>query len=392
MPPPVALRELIMQSDRIVVATLSGSAVEKVVREDDDSKSVSMRTSFGVSETLKGKPEPIIHVYTYRYISKDKDATEIEQDRFAKDKTLLLFLNKRDAREGDGYTIADYREGVKELSDEALNIYTDRINEFVEIMKDQKPDKNKIVEWLVRLAEEPATRWEGAYDLNRNFDIMRYEDVQKAEKEKNKNSSDENNDADDVEETNDEVISETRITLLPIRGRNVDSYDAELARLVSRAQKERLANALFNTETLSRGDTQLISLVKNWEGKKVAAFLLPHLRKVEKDNQGNAYYYMEVIADILGDDELTKISEAFYEIAWSDDEEIVEAAELEAKMQEQEDVEETDETETENSDDEEKTDDEEKPKTEKQGPTVSQMRSQLLERFITRCESVLAQE
>jgi hypothetical protein len=74
-----------------------------------------------------------------------------------------------------------------------------------------------------------------------------------------------------------------------------------------------------------------------------------------------------------------------------DDEKVVETPESEAKMQGQEDIEEAEEAEAENGDDEESTD-EEKTKTQKQGPTTSQTRSQLLERFTTRCESVMAQE
>jgi hypothetical protein len=103
------------------------------------------------------------------------------------------------------------------------------------------------------------------------------------------------------------------------------------------------------------------------------------------------YYYMQEITEILGDDELTKISQAFYKIAWLDDEKVVETPESEAKMQGQEDIEEAEEAEAENGYDEESTD-EEKTKTQKQGPTTSQMRSQLLERFTTRCKSVMAQE
>lgn len=406
-PPPSALRELIMNSDRIVVATVSGSTVAKIERENESGKAVMLRIALNVSDTLKGSSvEPLVHVHRYGFISytDGQGAIQVLQGQFEIGKKLLLFLRKSNENGQEGYFLTDYSQGMKDLSDDELNVYVKRINEFVEIMKDKQPDKNKIVEWLVRCAEEPATRWEGAYDLSRNFSLMRYEEAEKAQNKDKKSNEESNEEAEEEEEqvettdevaTNVEDVTYVQVDELRIENQNFAIYDSELPKLLTDAQKERLANALFSTEKLSDGDHALISLVKNWQGKKVAAFLLPRLRQLAVEDSGTASYFMELIADIIEDKELTKLAEMYSGIAYSDDDEIIDMNELASDSQEDQSMvvlqgEEIEETEEASETDVPLTE-EQKPEEQKTGFTAAQVKSNLLERFINLCESLLAQ-
>lgn len=405
-PPPSALRELIMNSDRIVVATVSGSTVVKVERENESGKSVMLRIALNVSDTLKGSSvEPLVHVHRYAFISytDGQETVRVLQGEFEVGKKLLLFLRKSNENGQEGYFLTDYSQGMKDLSDDELDVYVKRINEFVEIMKDKQPDKNKIVEWLVRCAEEPATRWEGAYDLSRNFSIMRYEEAEKAQKKDEKSNEESNEESEETETTDETEINgedEVQIEELSTASRDFAIYDSELPKLLTDSQKERLANALFNTEKLSDGDHALISLVKNWQGKKVAAFLLPKLRQLAVEDSGTVSYFMELIADIVEDKELTKLAEMYSGIAYSDDDEIIDMNELASDAQEDqstvelqgEEIEETASEIEEASETDVPSAEEQKTEVQKTGFTATQVRSNLMERFINLCESLLVRE
>src|SRR5262245_9162972 len=77
----------------------------------------------------------------------------------------LAFL-KRSQRD-PGYFTVGYSYGAKSLNNRGIEVYSARIRELFEIEKQTDPDtrRERLVEWLVRCAEEPATRWEGAFDL-----------------------------------------------------------------------------------------------------------------------------------------------------------------------------------------------------------------------------------
>lgn len=423
--PPVPLRQLYMQSDRVVVATVSGSSVDKVESEDENGKSVTVKISLNVSETLKGEgTKPLIHIYQWQYISNVPDPEpgtgENESDeedyegynnskRFEKGKKLLLFLNKEDDDENESkgkkstrFALADYRYGAKDLSSSDLSVYVKRIKELSTILKNKQPDKKEIIDWLVSCAEEPATRWEGAYDLNRSFNLKTYEE----ENEKEANSeSKEVSDATESSHPEDAEAANAENTDEIIEEEYEEPFSSDLARLVTDSHKQRLSNALYQTKKLSAGDYQLISLVKNWEGKKVAAFLLPLLRTMGQEDPESAANLMNQIAGTIDDKELTRLTNLYDQLYYLDKDDEVDLDELEAALQNYEQPEvATEESEEANGAEEaslpaqndEATSEKEQAngekKEEKAKPKAGEVRNDILERFVSLCENLLAKE
>ncbi len=156
--PPQTLRTLYKHSDRIVVARVGHT---ELVERDEHSSQV--RTALHVARNVKGKDEgPVVFVH---HTTWDEDGVE-KPGTYKQGEQLLVFLERSDEEEGRaGYTVDNADFGVKKLSDDDLKVYLARIDELAGIEGRQPPDKAALVEWLVRCAEEPATRWEGAYEL-----------------------------------------------------------------------------------------------------------------------------------------------------------------------------------------------------------------------------------
>jgi hypothetical protein len=421
---PVSLRELYMRSDRVVVATVSGSVISNVESETEAWKFISIRTALNVSQTLKGeKPEPIVYLTRHGSISNQMmQQGETEEKTFGNGKRLLLFLSK--LNDTSDYALTDYRHAAKDLSDTDLDVYVKRVEELARILKEKNPDKKQIVEWLVRCAEEPATRWEGAYDLAQNFSIMLY-----LNDEKNKKSESSAPQSEETEEQTSAVPVSSAQSLTPVEAETKNStetsnnnetdqtlqeqdkaedslepsiafrigfyppYDAEFARLLTKEQKDRLSNALFQDEEIDAGDEKLIELVKNWEGIRVVRFLLPQLRKLNSKNSYKAEQMMGQITDVLDNKELSEVFEMYAIVSYMDDDEIIDESDLKPEDDGETDTDASEEAENEiqNSDETESSEEtaDEQPKS---GPTAAQKRDELIERFISICESALAQK
>jgi hypothetical protein len=83
---------------------------------------------------------------------------------FISGKTPLVFLQET---EGDEYETVGLHYGTKELLGEALNAYTSAVQQWVEIQTLGSEDRHlAMVEWLTSLAENPHTRWEGAFEFD----------------------------------------------------------------------------------------------------------------------------------------------------------------------------------------------------------------------------------
>ncbi|MCI0489702.1 MAG: carboxypeptidase-like regulatory domain-containing protein [Blastocatellia bacterium] len=279
--PPQPLRILYKDSDLVAVARVGESV--PVERQEE---SVLMRTSLAVSSLLKGEDrEPVIYAYHWIY--------DEEQVPYVSGEKMLVFLNRRKAEEGqeaiDGYEVSDRSFRIKKLPDADLSIYTQRIKELAAILQQKKPDIEKIVEWFVRCAEEPATRWEGALELAAS--AARLHDLEYV------SAPDEEN----------------------------DFANLAFAALLTPRQKDRLATALFKTETVTERDMKLIDLVKNWNDARFAPFLLSQLRRLEPNPPYFAEEMVTTLADLLDDEEATDFAEEYCDNVTYEDKEDEEA-------------------------------------------------------------------
>lgn len=315
-PPPQPLRLLYIQSQSIVIARVGKSEITKVENldgDDSDAQISHLKTALLVSSTLKGEPQPVVYVNHTMY----RDFKD-QLSSMAGDENLLVFLNKVEGM--DGYEV-DMNFGLKKLPDADLDVYVSRIEELGSIMKSGNPGDAEIVEWLVRCAEEPATRWDGTYELLMSHYVM-------------EQPADENSPPDVIEESENKPAE----TQVENEGANeiqvsVEGYGyaapvtASFAKLLTTEQKYRLTTALINNKEMTNSDYSLLDLVQRWDDPRLVPYLLAQLDLISRPGQNEemGYYFTEnlmtIVADKLGDEALKatvkRFNGNFYEQAES---------------------------------------------------------------------------
>ena len=391
-PPPVPLRTLYVISDLVVVGSFGETTAVEIVNPGGENsyENYSMRTDLKVSSTVKGAGNhSLLHVYHYGWKEEGKIAHPLE--RFSGSDKLLIFLRQREG--GDGYQIVDMGRGVKSLTDAALKVYVQRLDELGLIMQQREPDLTRIVEWLVRCAEEPETRWEGLYELSRSHYALLAENRQEEEK-KNKETAallaaaEKNEQADDDadKETTEEpadssanITPEQTVTLTDMVARYYGADGSQLIKLLTAEQKSRLANILFSTKTLTTDEMPLVRLVRQWGDPRLVPFIMSQLRGFTDAPPHEVAPLVAQLAQMLGDERLSKLAEVYCRRAWEQDPDLS-SADDEDKAEEAETADDAETAET------EAVEEEEQPVY----GNSAQRRAVRLERFMARAESVLA--
>lgn len=319
---PKPLRVLYTESAIVALARV----VETVeVKKGEDS--AAKRTTLRISTLLKGESKK-------RVLSLNHDdwqeAEGYSPNRFEKDDVLLVFLTLDE--EGVGYVPTDMQRGLKKLSPDDLKVYLSRIEELAAIMRSEKPDPAELAEWLVRCAEEPATRWEGAYDLAPGDPLFvdTGEDahaesgqamasaahVEVAAADTNAEQAKQASDAAAVvqaeasgaanpkgdDESGDQFELDEEVRSSESAGRT------EYATLLTPAQKERLTIALLNAEELDEGALWLVRLVGRWKDARLVPFSLKHLAGMAEQPLYQGEDLMRVVAHTLADQTLVKFA------------------------------------------------------------------------------------
>jgi len=342
---PETLLSLYRNSNAIYIGRYRGLEEGETTHDDDNYTVVEIKKHFVITSTLKGQPlKSFTHLDTdYRYkdrkagfetIEEVQEAQVIPENTFEISEDLeegvakelkpgddvLLFLRKDE--ESNQLVLTDYRDAVKNLPISDINIYEARIKELNSIFAAEKPDTEKIVEWLVRCAEDAATRWEGTYELERSFEVLEYKRQREADR-KEKAAQD-----DDVEEEN--YYLENSL--------NTGETTA-FATLLNSYQKQTLANLLLNSEFQSapkrpgqdgfvRGDSELIKLVSRWADDRIALLFTNRLRSGTYSPQENADL-MDSIASILYDDELKEMLDNYRENIYQKGDDEVDESDIE---------------------------------------------------------------
>lgn len=321
---PLPLRALYKQSARIVVARIGAS---EVVQTEEGTALV--RRALHVTENVKGGGGPLAHLYEWVDTGPDaprEDQVRIDSGsgrpiaRLKEGERYLLFLVPRE--EGDGYWI-DPIYSAKKLSDEDLKVYLERLRELAELTRREPEDKAALVEWLVRCAEEPATRWEGAFEFEQSARAPALM------KRMNKWPPPPAPVPPGGEAPAGDVSGEEP----SLGSRRVafayDFTDPALFPLLSAAQKQRLADALFGAPELGEGESALLQVVKEFEDPRFVPFLLGRLHRVEEDPPEAAAGWLAALASALKNKhliELTKVYEreaTFYDRGEEEEEEEV---------------------------------------------------------------------
>lgn len=319
--PPMPLRALYAVSERVAAARAVSTRVVP-----GEYAQHQRRTVFEVTESLKGDPgENRLEVL--HWVTGDADP-----DNFRKGEPVLLFL--RPVEEGGGYQITDARYGAKRLSEEALALYVKRIKELQYILAQPELDKRELTEWLVRCAEEPATRWEGAYELLRSQTAADYEAEQRKEREANAAASAAAPAPEAApEDAAADVIHEEIVTLPGIYEQGIDG---SIVNGLTAEQRRRLADALFASEKVGEGEIHLVRLVGSWGDERLAPYAIRYLRGVEQDPPYEASEMVSALAHALKDETLVELSDEYAERASYFDEPEEETADAEEESEETE--------------------------------------------------------
>jgi hypothetical protein len=255
--PPQSLRALCKNSPLIVVAKVE--AVRPIKSEDEDWPDAIARLR--IASILKGSANgPVVEVqFSPAMICP-------APPKYAKGSTVIAFLSRD---EGDKfYYTWGLSYGAKAVSESALQVYTERIREVLEILKqNDSPRKDEqTIDWLVRCAEEPATRWEGAYEFTPDKGLRL---------------------AGEAEEFPD------------------------LAAMLTSEQKSRLSSVLFRSTTIDEGELCLIQLLKNDERKRVVAFILNYLKTIVDTPLYSTFELMTTVAEKLESQQASALIEEF---------------------------------------------------------------------------------
>ena len=303
------LRQLYQESKLVAVVSFGDSVIA-----EREGESRLMKTWLYLNSTLKGAwPGPAVPFYHWE--------VQDEPGEFEPGDKLLVFLNRRRSDDGkkllDGYEASPESFGLKKLPETALNVYLNRLAELDPLLRQERIEKSDILEWLVRCAEDPATRWEGLAELTKTLDQWcelgatnecavkgrKIDDTVKAALRLNQPQDNTRaSDSQDGEKNNEEKIEDLKITTL-----------------LNKDQRARLLTALYKTEEIKGDDLPLIELAKDWDDTRLLPFLLKQLRHFESSPPRLAEELMRTIAEVLDDEEIEKLAEAYADEVKYDD-------------------------------------------------------------------------
>ena len=350
---PVSLLDLYKRSDSIYIGRYSGTESGGSISEDERHTVNQLNKYFDISQTLKGIPAKTFTQTDSDYMAKDQnegyetleqvEAASIIPDVHLQDEeesnelkpgdVVLLFV--RSNHEEKTLELTDYLDGIKKLPPDDLRVYEARIKELNAIFATDEPDTEAITDWLVRCAQERATRWEGAYQLRMSFYALDARDRREAKRKADQmthKTEDEHDDDEDDEEGDD---SDDEVT-----GSTAHLY----AELLNEHHKQTLASVLLNSEfqtipqasdraILVHGDRELISLISRWADTRLTELFMSRLRGGAYTSSENTEL-METISTILADQLLADLAEKYSDIDHKVDDDAVEDSDLEESEEE----------------------------------------------------------
>jgi hypothetical protein len=323
---PLTLLALYRTSDSIYIGRYEKSEDSEATEDTADYSVIPVKKYFSISSAIKGETRKslVLEETEYRYKSTedvDEEAEhgdgEIPADAIPQPgDPVLLFVSRNE--ESGVLELTEMSDGIKKMTPEKLSAYEARLRELKSILAPEKPKYSEIIDWLIRCAEDPLTRWEGTFELLQSFQNMEWQD-ERAKQAKENRAVGEENGSDEYE---------------PEAPKEFETGDVNFAKNVTDAQKQVLTNILLSRERPKKtengepqdlrasGDRELIELVKRWGDSRVAANLLETLKQGPADPNQNSEL-MASIASMLDDEELTSVSDEYSNIQWEADEAVI---------------------------------------------------------------------
>lgn len=170
------LFDLFHLSSLVVTAELTSVDIGRVVNEESNYKSVEVTRNLRVMKIHKGVPpkhlsykqeeirfntredsEPRRYVDSYGYQGFSGMAVG--------EKYLFFFQSEPGTR--DYKPIDD--SGVKWLSEHDLAVHEARLAELSGILRTANNKERNLTDWVMRLIDEPTTRWDGVFELHKSW-------------------------------------------------------------------------------------------------------------------------------------------------------------------------------------------------------------------------------
>lgn len=237
---PCPLKTLCEEADLIVRARVDST-------EQLNSSSRNLLAMLDVKTVLHGKvrSESVEVIWSGAMICP-------EPARYSGGTSVIAFLNWDE--EGSRYSTSCLSYGLKELDEAGLDSYSKAIERYF-VIRDMKIDAAKrdalYLDWIVGLAVDPVTRWEGTYEL---APISRW----------------------DV-------------------GRTSSLSDKYIERLTGQ-QIQRLQQALLATKNLvEEGSLCLVRVMRELGDPDLPAFLLKYLAACRDDKLFDSHFYLDEI-------------------------------------------------------------------------------------------------
>ena len=312
-PPPATLLTLYLASDLIVVAEILSEKDGAVINDYADYFNLEVDRKLKPISTLKGTaPADFVFTKSEYRLKNNAPAESAEGDEeerrytpygYKGDSKLTagekyLFFFAKDSETGE-YDLTDDVSGVKRLGDYDLEVHLKRLKELQSIQKLKKNQLEALTKWLIRCVEEPATRWDGVYDLRQSFDVLEYE-------------------KENAEEAEKPAEKESRAEDFKLDENFSNRSAGAIAKNLTDKQKERLSNIAFSElqqdSSLIENDYfyySLPGLVTRWDKTRFAMYAFGMLQSVDPNDAEKMRAAMRYLSDIVDDDELTEIAARF---------------------------------------------------------------------------------
>lgn len=239
---PRPLRKLVMESSVII----TGDVVKIYTKESKKKKKNISYESYHyakivIRECLQGKVKDDTIEVPF-----NPNMACPAPPRYYEKTTVLAFL---DVEKGN-YSTHALSYGAKTMDNDGINIYKQRILEIQNIQRinDESLKKVQTIEWLVKCAENPITRYEGIFELSPKSNLMSF-------------------------------YSQNTIT------NNTSSLTAQ--------QKARLKNALLSSNDFDYDNFGLSDLIYNEYKNEIDQFLLEKLKTLDSKNYWYASEFMK---------------------------------------------------------------------------------------------------
>ena len=296
---PRTLLELYLSSDVIVLGEIRSENFLGALDEDQAEYNIEIKKNIQVLKIYKGSAQERISFI--RRESRSKDEVENFQApvepytleaplRFLWSQVLsagyrYVFFLEKDKDTGV-YTITDSASGAWEIRPGDTPVIDDRLDELGAILLKKKRVYRRLAEWMVRLIEEPETRWDGVADIGESFFPM--------------------------------VLFKRKIENLPagspfdewgnspkIAARLTDLHKARISAVLDRQlQDDLLSNKPYDPFD---GGAALIFLASRWDKLQFSSQVYALLQKTDKGDENRVCILMKYIAHTVNDHELSGI-------------------------------------------------------------------------------------